>query len=73
MRKTRIGFQVAQVGLHYPAMTATDSTLQFLRGQEICQIAFGMYDLQINWGNGGHLCGSRVAVTPSDRNCTLVP
>ena len=25
------------------------SHLQFLKGQEICQIAFGMYDLQFNW------------------------
>ncbi len=29
--------------------------LQFLEGQEI-QIAFGMYDLQINWGDGGLSC-----------------
>jgi hypothetical protein len=25
------------------------SVLQFIKGQEICQIAFGMYDLQFNW------------------------
>ena len=34
--------------------------MQFLKGQEICQIAFGMYDLQINWGNGGLSCTGRV-------------
>jgi hypothetical protein len=67
MRKARIGFQVAQVGLHYRAMTAnTDSTRQFLRGQEICQLAFGMYDLQINWGNGGLSCTGRVFYEPSE-------
>jgi hypothetical protein len=32
------------------------SALQFIRGQEICQIALGMYDLQINWGDGGLSC-----------------
>jgi hypothetical protein len=48
-------------------MTAnTDSTRQFLRGQEICQIAFGMYDLQINWGNGGLSCTGRVFYEPSE-------
>src|SRR5438445_6704574 len=41
------------------------SVLQFLKGQEICQIAFGMYDLQINWGNGGLACTGRVIYTPS--------
>src|SRR5207244_11023672 len=41
------------------------SVLQFLKGQEICQIAFGMYDLQINWGNGGLSCTGRVIYTPS--------
>ena len=25
------------------------SVLRFLKGQEICQIAFGMYDLQSLW------------------------
>jgi len=39
--------------------------LQFLKGLEICQIAFGMYDLQINWGNGGLSCTGRVIYTPS--------
>ena len=42
------------------------SVLQFLKGQEICQIAFGMYDLQINWGDGGLSCTGRVTYTPSD-------
>jgi hypothetical protein len=41
------------------------SVLQFLKGQEVCQIAFGMYDLQINWGNGGLSCTGRVIYTPS--------
>jgi hypothetical protein len=41
------------------------SSLQFLKGQEICQIAFGMYDLQINWGNGGLSCTGRVIYAPS--------
>jgi Family of unknown function (DUF6188) len=40
-------------------------SLQFLRGQEICQIAFGMYDLQINWGSGGLSCTGGVTYTPS--------
>jgi Family of unknown function (DUF6188) len=40
--------------------------LQFLKGQEICQIAFGMYDLQINWGNGGLSCTGRVLYEPSE-------
>jgi hypothetical protein len=41
------------------------SHLQFLTGQEICQIAFGMYDLQINWGDGGLSCTGRVTYAPS--------
>jgi hypothetical protein len=42
------------------------SCLQFLKGQEICQIAFGMYDLQINWGrHGGLSCTGRVTYAPS--------
>jgi hypothetical protein len=41
------------------------SLLQFLKGQEICQIAFGMYDLQIDWGNGGLSCTGRVVYTAS--------
>ena len=39
--------------------------MQFIRGQEICQIAFGMYDLQFNWGDGGLSCTGRVGYTPS--------
>jgi len=39
--------------------------LQFLKGQEPCQIAFGMYDLQINWGDGGLSCIGRVIYAPS--------
>lgn len=47
-------------------MSDHSSTLmQFLEGQEICQIAFGMYDLQINWGNGGLSCTGRVVFEPS--------
>jgi hypothetical protein len=42
------------------------SFLQFLKGQEICQIAFGMYDLQFNWGNGGLSCTGRVTYAPSE-------
>jgi hypothetical protein len=42
------------------------SLLQFLKGQEICQIGFGMYDLQINWGNGGLSCTGRVLYEPSE-------
>jgi hypothetical protein len=41
------------------------SVLRFLKGQEICQIAFGMYDLQINWGDGGVSCTGRVIYTPT--------
>lgn len=41
------------------------SVLQFIKGQEICQIAFGMYDLQLNWGDGGLSCTGRVVYTPS--------
>lgn len=41
------------------------SALQFLKGKEICQISFGMYDLQFNWGNGGLSCTGRVIYTPS--------
>ena len=41
------------------------TVLQFLKGQEICQIAFGMYDLQINWGNGGLSCTGRVIYKPN--------
>ena len=37
-----------------------------LKGQEICQVAFGMYDLQINWGNGGLSCTGRVTFEPSE-------
>lgn len=40
-------------------------SVQFLKGQEICLIAFGMYDLQINWGNGGLRCTGRVVFEPS--------
>jgi hypothetical protein len=39
--------------------------MQFLKGQEICRIAFGMYDPQINWGNGGLSCTGRVVFEPS--------
>jgi hypothetical protein len=42
------------------------SHLQFLKGQEICQIAFGMYDLQINWGDGGLSCTGRVIYAPKE-------
>jgi hypothetical protein len=42
------------------------SFLQFLKGQEICQIAFGMYDLQMNWGNGGLSCTGPVLYEPSE-------
>jgi hypothetical protein len=42
------------------------SHLQFVKGQEICQIAFGMYDLQFNWGNGGLSCTGRVTYAPSE-------
>lgn len=41
------------------------SVLRFLKGQEICQIAFGMFDLQINWGDGGLSCTGRVIYTPA--------
>ena len=41
------------------------SVLQFLKGQEVCQIAFGMYDLQISWGDGGVSCSRRVIYTSS--------
>ena len=40
--------------------------MRFLKGQEICQIAFGVYDLQINWGDGGLSCTGRVTYTPSN-------
>ena len=39
--------------------------MQFLIGQEICQIAFGIYDLQINWRSGGLSCTGRVMYQPS--------
>jgi len=41
------------------------SDRKFLKGQEVCQIAFGMYDLQINWSDGGLSCTGRVIYTPS--------
>ena len=54
-------------GLHYPAMSDVNAPfLQFLKGQEICQIAFGIYDFQINWGNGGLSCTGRVLYEPSE-------
>lgn len=40
------------------------SVMQFIKGQEICQIAFGMYDLQFNWGDGGLSCTGRVVYAP---------
>jgi hypothetical protein len=30
-----------------------DTDLSFLVGKEICQVAIGRHDLQLNWGNGG--------------------
>jgi len=46
--------QRSQYGLHYRAMNdPSASFLQFLKGQEICQIAFGMYDLQIIGATAG--------------------
>ena len=52
--------------VHCPAMNhQSASRLQFLKGQEICQIAFGMYDLQINWGDGGLSCTGRVTYAPN--------
>ncbi len=47
-------------------MTERASLLGFLKGQEICQIAFGMYDLQFNWGSGGLSCTGRVPYEPSE-------
>jgi hypothetical protein len=48
-------------------MSNTDSSfLQFLKGQEICQIAFGTYDLQINWGSGGLTCTGMLLYEPAD-------
>jgi hypothetical protein len=41
------------------------SILQFLKGQEICQVAFGIYDVQLNWGNGGLSCTGRLTYFPS--------
>jgi len=42
------------------------SFLEFLKGQEICQVAFGMYDLQLNWANGGLSCTGRLLYEPSE-------
>lgn len=54
-------------GLHYRSMNdPSESFMRFLKGQEICQIAFGMYDLQINWGNGGLSCTGRVLYEPRE-------
>ena len=47
------------------------SVLQFLKGQEICQIAFGIYDLQINWGNGGLTCTGRLRYEPADGTAAI--
>ena len=41
-----------------------NSVLDFLKGRETCQIAFGLYDLPINWGNGGISCTGRVLYKP---------
>ena len=46
--------------------SADSSVLEFLKGQEICQIGFGMYDLQINWGSGGLTCTGRLTFEPVD-------
>lgn len=52
--------------VHCPAMNHNSAShLQFLKGQEICQIAFGMYNLQINWGDGGLSCTGRVTYAPN--------
>ena len=32
---------------------APDVNLGFLKGKEICQVCFGLYDVQFNYGNGG--------------------
>jgi len=49
-----------------PRMTNQNaSVMRFIKGQEICQIAFGMYDLQFNWGDGGLSCTGRVVYAPS--------
>ena len=47
------------------------SGLRFLKGPEICQIAFGMYDLQVNWGSGGLSCTGRVIYVPSTGGKTV--
>jgi hypothetical protein len=49
-------------------MNGQSAVLQFLKGQEICQIAFGMYDLQFNWGNGGLSCTGRVILRTEHRS-----
>jgi hypothetical protein len=36
----------------------------WLVGKEICQIAIGPYDLQINWGSGGLSVCYRLLYTP---------
>ena len=48
-----------------------DSVLEFLKGQEVCQVAFGMYDLQLNWGDGGLSCTGRLSFEPSEGERTV--
>jgi hypothetical protein len=50
---------------------ADSSFLGFLRGQEICQIAFGMYDVQINWGSGGLTCMGMVVYEPVEGSAAV--
>jgi len=40
--------------------------LEFMKGQEACQVAFGMFDLQLNWANGGLSCTGRLLYEPSE-------
>ena len=42
-----------------------ETTLSFLVGKEICQVAIGSYDVQFGWGNGGFSVWSKFLYRPN--------
>jgi len=47
------------------------SILQSIKREEICQVAFGRYDLQLNWGDGGFSCTGQLEYKSSNGEITM--
>jgi hypothetical protein len=49
-----------------------ETTLSFLAGKEICQVAIGSYDVQFGWGNGGVSVLSKFPYRPNGSSDQIV-